>query len=393
MTAKKLLYFFLLLNSFFFIACNDSPSSIGDDLITGDLVDIKKLDSNTDSLTQTSYSFKKVIPLGTSSLVLLGRKDSIEASMLLRFAYTLPDSIEEAIKLNELTVQSSWVEMIGIYNYGQKTDPVNYSVHKINSNWTSTGFTIDSLPFLDIGTENISIDPQVQDSLYSYNLDNQVVLEWMKASFDSTVEDNNGMLLKPLTSSGKIVGFQAFSTLEPGYARLKTVISKPGVYIDTIEASLVTDLSVVKGSIPDFASERIIVQSSVAINAKLWFDVSMIPSNAIINYASITLFNDANKSVLSDDAISAIGLYFVKDTVVKNIIEEDDPLIIEGVETKYTGEITSFVRRWVTDKRNFGMIIRNAFQVRGIDLLAFYPSSHPDPLLKPKLTVIYSVKK
>ena len=92
------LLFLSAISIFLIVSCNDSPTDLGTKFLSQDGVEVLKLDSSIDSIQQSSYSFKKVFNLGTSSQLLLGKAENITSHVLLKFVVAIPDSIK-----NELT--------------------------------------------------------------------------------------------------------------------------------------------------------------------------------------------------------------------------------------------------------------------------------------------------
>ena len=168
---------FIILN---FVSCSEDPSSIGSPFITKDLINLDSLDSFKDTLTSSSSTYKNIIPLGYSSNLLLGIKGNNVATMLLSFNIYLPDSIKADLLNNAIVVSSSAVQLYKSYNYGDSTLPINYTVHSVNSTWTSTGFTIDSLPGLQYDAADVSSNKLFADTLYQFNLSNDLTLRWLK---------------------------------------------------------------------------------------------------------------------------------------------------------------------------------------------------------------------
>ncbi len=70
----------ILIISVSFLACEDEPSAIGIELLASDLISVRTFDSQIDTLDQNSGYHKKVIQLGTSSKILIGKHENIEAS-------------------------------------------------------------------------------------------------------------------------------------------------------------------------------------------------------------------------------------------------------------------------------------------------------------------------
>ncbi|HSP86818.1 MAG TPA: hypothetical protein VLN45_01690, partial [Ignavibacteriaceae bacterium] len=133
MTIKKSI-FLILFSTITYFNCNDEPTSIGKDILNqfGDLINSGIISS--DSLNQiSSYSHPKEVSFSSSERLLLGISDNINASVLIKFDTALPDSIEEDLIDNEITVTSVTVEFHKTYSFGDTIAPFDFTVHKINS--------------------------------------------------------------------------------------------------------------------------------------------------------------------------------------------------------------------------------------------------------------------
>lgn len=60
MTNKKLFSLISAITIFLIIGCNDSPTDLGVEFISQDGVEVFKLDSSVDSISQQSNHFKKL---------------------------------------------------------------------------------------------------------------------------------------------------------------------------------------------------------------------------------------------------------------------------------------------------------------------------------------------
>ena len=75
----KIFIVLLILSGFLFNSCNDGPSPIGSDLVSSEDLVIKTFDTSVDTVSQYSKYFKKVIALGASAKILVGKYNDIEA--------------------------------------------------------------------------------------------------------------------------------------------------------------------------------------------------------------------------------------------------------------------------------------------------------------------------
>lgn len=377
--------------SFIHFSCSDSPSSLGSDLLSQDLINILELDSAKDSLFQSSSVYKKVIELSSASRLLLGKKDNVEAAILIKFLIGFADSIKQQLINNELSVLSAKVEFIKNYTYGNSTAPIDFSVHKINSSW-STGFTSDSLPLLSYDANDISFGKTFSDSINSFNFDSQTALNWLKASADSSIPIDNGLYIKPSVSSEKIIGFQALTITDVQIPYLKIVIQKTGVYSDTLSFFPSVDLSVVSGALPDVGIENIGIQAGLNTEARLFFDLSSLPKNIVVNYAQLTLTLDTIKTITGTSFTNSLRVNYLTDSTTL-AIDSSFSLFLDRDGNTFKGSVTSFIQRTVVENNNQGLLLSASDKLNGVELFAIKGSNASALIERPKLQIIYTSKK
>jgi len=381
----------LLSVSFIFISCEDEPSSIGIQLIAGELLTVKTFDSFVDSVAQSSSYFKNVVALGNSSYLLLGIYQDIEASALLRFIFGLSDSLKTDVTNGNINVIDSWVVLTNRYVYGDTLAAMDFTAHKVNSSWSSSGYTIDSLPILQYDMQDISSGLNITDTNYTFNLDEAVVLSWMKNAADNTIESNYGIYLKPSAASGKVIGFEALTALSSDAAELYVVIEKPGVYTDTINGFIIGDISLVDGELPGLPAERIAVQSGIAVNSKIKFDLSALPDDIVINDAELILTEDTLSSMVGSGYSNSLKAFYLQYSDSLNT-QGSSVTLLSG-NNKFSGSITAFLRNWVLTGENNGLLIQTGNQTDGLELFALYASDSADLSLRPRLIITYSIKE
>ena len=378
-----------------FFSCTDEPSSLGIELISSDYVTVKTYDSINDTISQSSSYFKRVIPLGTADWFLVGRYQdntnpslNITASSLLKFIFGLADSLKSDLNSDNINVLDSWVEFTNRYTFTDTLGTMNFSVHKVNSYWTPFGFTIDSLPQLQYNMTDVGSDFSISDTMYTFHLDENLPLSWMKNAADNSVESNYGIYLDPSMSSTKILGFQALTPISSNAARLFVVIEKPGVYTDTINGFVSADISLVDGDVPVLPDGMIGLRSSVAINSKLTFNIGVLPPGIVINKAEL---------IINADSINSIKGSGFSNNLVAKYLSYADSLNTEGnavtlaySNNKFTGDITSFVRSWVTQNENYGLLLEAGNQVLGLELFALKGSDFSTIAERPRLRVTYT---
>ena len=390
MKNKLVLVFFYLIFTFL-ISCTDEPSSLGVEYITGDLVSVKTFDSQIDTINQSSSYFKNVISLGSSTWILLGKYQDIEASTLLRFIFGFSDSLRTDIINGNINVLDSWIVLRDRYTFGDTLASLEFTTHKVNSDWSFTQFTIDSLSKLQYENEDVGSNLVATDTNYTFNLDESLVLSWMKNSADNALESNYGIYLIPKDMSGKITGFEALTGLSSEAAKLFVVIEKTGVYTDTINGFVIGDVSLVDGEVPNLPSGIIGMQSSIAVNSKLTFDVSGLPQGLVVNSAEV---------VLSQDSLNSMKGSGFNNSLRASFLRYDDSLNTQGNavalvfnDNKFIGNITAFLRNWVDTGENNGLLLQAGNQFDGLELFAIYGSDAVDLQLRPRLKVTYTIKE
>ena len=391
MFRNKLLFLAVALTSLLLVSCSDDPSSIGADLLNPDKVDIKEINSFDDSLSQFSKYFKRTIPLGSSSRLLIGKTDSLEAVSLIRFRFvSLAESLRTAIKNNNLTIESATVELTQKYKFGSTSNSFDFSAHKINSNWTTVGFTADSLSSLNYDPSDASSNKSITDTLITFSLDKQLVREWLLAEADTVIPIDQGIYLKSASVLG-IRGFQAAASNNAEVPILKVTVITASSDTAKLNFISIADLSVVTGTIPNL-DNQIVVQSGLISNAKLWYDVASLPASALINSATLTLTLDTLMTKTGTSFNNSIRLGFFTDST-NLAIDSARTFTLTRDGNNFTGNITSFVQRWINGESNQGMLLWAAGQLEGVERFVFFGSSNSDRSKQPKLTITYTYKK
>jgi len=380
-----------VLVSLIHFSCSDSPSSLGSDLLSQDLINILELDSAKDSLFQSASVYKKVVELSSANRLLLGKKDNIEAGILIKFLIFFADSIKQQLTNNELSVLSAKVEFTKNYTFGNSTAPIDFSVHKISSNW-STGFTSDSLALLTYDANDISFSKTFSDSINGFNFDTQIALNWLKASADSSIPIDNGLYIKPSVSSEKIIGFQALTIEDLPIPSLKIVIQKTAVYSDTLSYFPSVDLSVVSGSLPDVGIENIGIQAGLNSEARLFFDLSSLPKDIVVNYAQLILTVDTIKTITGSSFTNSVRVNYITDST-NLAIDSTFSLFLDRDGSTFKGSVTSFIQRTLIESNNQGLLLSASDKLNGVELFAIKGSNAAALAERPNLQIIYTSKK
>jgi len=388
--------FLILLTGIVFLqlsSCSDAPKNFGIDILSSDFIVIDTLNTTKDSVAQTSTTFKTVTPLGAAQNLLVGKKDNVDASFLIKFLFPLTESIKTDISSGAATITEAKVNLMNTYQYGDSVAAFGITAHKVTSDWSSIGFTSDSLPNLTYDLTNVSSALNLTDSIKTFNLDVNLVKSWFQSVIDTTLNNNKGLYVKSSPISQKVLGFQAKTSFALNQPELHVIINKPGVYTDTLKFFPEADVSIVKGNFPAIGSGNIALQSGFIINSKLWFDISSLPKNAIINRAKLFLTTDSLLTIKGTNLVDAILVSNIVDSTSKII---DSTLFKENLTPNgntYSGLVTTFVQTWLNTGKNEGMLLAPVGGINGVDLFVFKGSNTSVFADRPRLEIIYTTKK
>lgn len=355
------------------------------------MINVKKLDSSLDSIPQSSNSIKRIVPHGTSPRLLLGKKNNYTAYTLISFTFTLPDSIKNAIKNDSLEVIDTKGQMNVDYLFGDKNAPFDFSIFEIESFWNSATFTADSFASLSYSQLDLKPNPaEDKDSVINFSISNTIVNNWLKNEVYTSLARNRGVLLSPKSNTDKILGFIAFDPEASKDVKIDVIVRKPGAYIDTLLAYVLSDVSVVVGD-NQIDSNYIIVQSSLAYNGVLSFDLSSLTRGTIVNFAQLTLTVDTLASKFGDNYFNELRAYIITSSDSLEI-NESSFYPLRRVGDKFIGDVSGMVRYWISNNPNYGMLIKPGNEILGLDKFMIKSSSYPVYSDRPKIEIIYTKK-
>ncbi len=378
------------------VSCTDEITSIGKNLLPNkDIIDILFINSEEGAFEQQSKYYIDSLSLTTSSVLLMGKHDNVESTMLMKFLIFLPDSIKDAVNDETLQVLSSTMELVPIYTYADKSNHFDFNVHKINSTWNSLTFDKDSLSSLNYDDIDLSSNRNYTDTLISFDFDKELTQQWLNYSAaDDQASNNNGIYFNYEASSDKVVGFPAISYgVDNKLARLKIVVNVPGSFTDTVEVEVTSDVHVVLGDLPVGNQENIFIQGGIVVRANLMIDVSQIPDNTIINKATLKLSYDESESLIGTKTSDSLGVAALADYNANELDETLPPALMKREGSTYTGDITRFVQSWVSNQENNGLQIFLVNEIITVNKVALKGASPADPNLKPYLEIIYTSKR
>ncbi len=390
MVKKIFLSFILAISVLLLISCNDSPTDLGVEYLNQDGIGVYKIDS--DSIPQQSNYFKRVISLGSSDQLLVGKAENVTAKTLLRFALLVPDSIKTEFTAQNLTVIDAYIELTKEYSFGDSNAVFDYEVYKINNSWSSSSYTADSLLSFDPIdlSSNRTID---NDSVYAFHINTTLATNWIQNFVDTATAANNGVLLSPTANTQKVVGFTAFNINGINDPRLRIVVQKQGAYTDTLRGIISADISAVFGEPQNTVNENLYIQSSLTSEAKLYFDLSVLPQDAEISSANLTLTVDTLETKTGSTFVNSLRVYMLSDSSKKEVSPAYLYTLSRSGNT-FAGKVTEMFKAWNKNNiTNQGMLIKASGEIRGVEIFAVKGSNAANLFERPKLEIVYTRKK
>ncbi len=387
----KFLRLLILPVIFIFYSCSDSPNLVGSDLLNPD--DMIELNvTSSDSLTQSSTNFYGDIQTGSASLVMLGNFNSVDCSVMARFDFNyMEDTLLTDLLDGDIIINSATVSMVSVYTVGEESGTFDYTAHEITSDWGWTTFTKDSLTKLTYNAQDISSNRSVtNDSLYTFKIDNSIALKWLVSEADSSY--NNGIVIKPTSNSNRIVGFNCSSTSYPAMA-ITIAYEKPGVYKDTLYYDVSNYLYIAnkQNSIPE--DGNIHIQGGLPIRNRFKIEIPNLPVLSKINRAELKFTIDTLASKYGDPTYGSLKAYFLTS---ENEIEYDSSTYLvlykSSTENVFSGNIASYVQRWVNGEANYGLLISDLYEEEDVDYWVLKGGNSAVADERPKLKIIYSIK-
>ena len=374
------------------ISCNDSPTDLGVGYVDNlDGVGLYKFSS--DSVTQSSNSFEHVYSLGGSARLLIGKAENASAYSMIKYKFSLADTIIADIKSNKINVLDSWVSLVKDYKFGDSSAAFDYNVYKINSGWSSSTFSADSFNLGLLSYDNVNVSSFREtdnDTLYTFHLDTTVTSSWLHSFADTSLDYTNyGILISPKSESQKVLGFSALSSTGEDQPLLTYVIEKPGVYIDTVYAYTYADISFVTGNRFDAGPENLVIQSSLSTEAKLFFDLSSLPKDITINSATLTLTVDTLQTKVGKPYNNALTAYLIADSTIDSVYSGVYASLSRSGAT-FTGKVTELVRTIGGNITNQGFIVKASSELYGIEIFAIKGSNAANVSQRPKLEIVFS---
>lgn len=391
MLKKNIIISVLILFALIFLNCSDDPSSVGVGLVEKDMIEFGALDSFADSLNVSTASFVKRLQLGSSQMLLVGKNSDNEASSLIKFFISLSEKI--SADLDSIEILSSKIILTPYYSIGDTTKPFGFTTHRITSDWAFATFTYDSLNSITYESNDVGTNYK-KDSVYSFDIDKNLVSAWLKNAKQEVAGANYGIYLKPATGTEFFTGFYGYSSIlsldvQP---TLNLIVKKNGSYTDTLNFYTLADVHVISGDDLLLPKKYTAVQSGVSVNSVFWFDISSLPVDAVVNKAELILSYDSTSSMFGTSYLDGLVAYYMLDS--SNLQYSSDGAVVLTKKTgTYEGNIVNIVNRMLKEKKNNGIVVSTRQPIDGLELFAIHNHESSDPSKKPRLILHYTFMK
>jgi hypothetical protein len=378
--------------------CSEEPT-VGNSLVA-DLPLTGFVTKDTTIAAAAGNAYRTYVPQD-GLLNLVGRNGSYSAYLILQFsAAWLPDRDTASVFGASLRLRSAtWAGISGA--------PFGFTVHRITRAWSPYTLTWDSVGadpiasgFCEAAVRGTFAGVVGLDSA-EFSLDTAMVREWLQTTTPSTTTQFGIILLPSSQTQDGVHGFKEFSESST-LADLPTLTivagNSAGTILDTNTYRIGFDTFVGTDSHPTGPTDDLIMQGGVHYRSLLSFDVSGIPRGAIINRATLTLAQDVSASQISAFITDpAIASHMPLDTTDLRRLNVEDPNAIgrpvAAGSTTWSFDVRNATQSWLRGP-NYGLVLRvpSAQEYQSADVYAFYNALAADSSLRPRLSVLYSIK-
>lgn len=282
------------------------------------------------------------------------------------------------------------------YAYKDTNGTVAFNIYKVNKAFNLLTITNDSVSNSDIGSTSLgsySGNP-TNTNIINIPIDNQAMTDWLRYANDSSYAVKNyGLALVPNSGSTTIKGFSSENTLDSLRPYI-TLVVQTSTSLDTVVLRFPSSVSLSDAPLTTIpSSQYLLVQNGISFRSLLKFNFPNLPSNVIINEAYLQLTLNSSQSYITSGTSNQIKVDMVTDSATK--ATNDESFLLTRLDSiTYTVRINQIVQRWNSGVNpNYGLSLRNPFDIQNIDNFVFYNSDNPDVSKRPKLRVRYSIRE
>ena len=372
----------------FISGCANDPNDLGLNYIPSvDTTGVKFLDSETDTMSITNYDYKYYINNYLSENLLVGNYQNYNSKALIKF-YNIPTDYDSAEIISAvLTFRYS------NYYFEEKTGNTSFNLFRLLTKLNYSTITFDSVNSTVIGTESMgNFNGVVPDSSsINITLDNDLVNDWLEYAADTAYSEKNyGLALVPSVSSTTIKGFYLLNNNVDYVPTVKVILTKNDV-TDTITINASEGLSLSDAPASIIPADRILLQNGIAYRNLMNFDLRKLPSNVIINNATLLFTLDRASSFISDVTDKRVILGMVIDSTTKKDSIFFEAFIRDSIT--YSVNINQIIQRWNSGIiPNLGISMKNYYELQNLDNFVIYNQFAADITKRPRLKITYTLR-
>lgn len=379
---------FLMSGILLLSGCENDPKDLGLNYIPSiDTTGVKYLDSQADTMNIRETGYRKNINTYLSENLLIGNYNNYQSKSLLRF-YNITKDYDSSKVISAILKLR-----YGNYYFKDKSGNTSFNIYKVLRKLNYASITIDSVSSSDFGTVSQgNFNGTVPDSSYiSIPMDNNLIKSWLEYAADTSLSEKNyGLALVPNASSTTIKGFYLINNNVDYIPSIEVILTKNG-NTDTITLNTSDGLYLTDAPVSVIPTDRIFLQNGIAFRNRLNFDLSKLPSNVIINNATLLFTLDNSSSFISANTDKRIIIGMMTDTV-----NNKDTIFAEAFlrdTITYSVSLNAVFQRWNSGiMLNLGLSMKNYFELQNLDNFAIYNQFADDVSKRPRIKITYTLR-
>jgi len=388
-----ILFILLIIQGFlFFQSCDNNPNDLGLEYILSDTLGTKVLNSNKDSMAITFNNFRRYINTYSSIYFTVGKYQGYESKTLLK-ALSISENYDSSVVL------SSYIKInYNKYAYRDTLGSVSFGIYALTKKYDLALITNDSFSTSSIGTNLLGSYSGTPNDTNSIQIpfNSLTAQNWLNYAADTNYPQKNyGIIFVPNGGSTTIKGFGTQykpSSIITNLVPKVVIVALKGGDTTTLTYDLET-VSLNTTTDSPYITDRFVLQNGISYHTILNFDISKLPSNVIINQALLRLKLDRSNSYIFSGTNKKLLFNLVTDSAAKTIDAASGYVTSEPDSVTYTVTLTTVFFRWNNGAAaNYGIYIRNAYDILNLDKFYFYGPNDPDTAKRPLLTIRYTPK-
>lgn len=382
-----LAYFFII--TLILFNCKNEPNELGlNYLPPDDTAGVLILDSETDTIAFYHKNILKYVSNYSSSNLLIGNyQGGYNASFITKFK-NLPDYYDSATVLSAVMYLK-----YNNYYFKDSLGTTSFNIYRIINYKDISTLKYDEFSPADYDIQVGTYTGTPTDTItVSIALDTNLIRDWLNYSADTINYPikNYGIAFIPNTNCNTIKAFNSINSAT-GYTPYIEVILTKNSETDTIYFNSLDGTSLVTAPSTIIPNQRFITLSGVSYRHIMRFDLSKLPANSIINQAYLEFTIDTASSFYSTFD-RRLYIEMLTDTTE---YKTDGYIFYANLKNyiTYNSYLNYIFQNWTSGVYpNLGIMLSNTTEITNLDEFVFYSSDNPEPSLRPRLTIRYTIR-